>query len=99
MTGMHPENNKLARWQSVKVVSAGEIVDIMPLEDSSEIKYVCVKMADDNKSTARWIDVGDRHPFKNPDKLPKLGDFYVEYEDNYVSWSPRQAFLTGYVRQ
>jgi hypothetical protein len=33
MTGMHPENNKLARWQSVKVVSAGEIVDIMPLED------------------------------------------------------------------
>jgi hypothetical protein len=56
-------------------------------------------MADDNKSTARWIDVGDRHPFKNPDKLPQVGDFYVEYEDNYVSWSPRQAFLTGYVRQ
>lgn len=96
MTGMHPENNKLARWQSIKVVRAGEIVDLRC--EAGVVQHVCVKMADDNKSTARWIDVGDRHPFKNPNKLPQVGDFYVEYDDYYVSWSPRQAFVTGYTK-
>lgn len=29
---------------------------------------------------------------------PKSGDFYVQYEDGYKSFSPRKAFLDGYTR-
>lgn len=29
---------------------------------------------------------------------PVEGDFYVEYEDGYKSFSPRKAFLEGYSR-
>ena len=30
---------------------------------------------------------------------PKAGDFYVVYADGYKSFSPRKAFLEGYVRE
>ena len=29
---------------------------------------------------------------------PKPGDFYVQYEDGYKSFSPRKAFLDGYTK-
>lgn len=29
---------------------------------------------------------------------PTEGDFYVEYEDGYKSFSPRKAFLEGYMK-
>lgn len=29
---------------------------------------------------------------------PVPGDFYVEYEDGYKSFSPRKAFLDGYTK-
>jgi hypothetical protein len=27
---------------------------------------------------------------------PKVGGYYVEYEDGYASWSPAEAFESGY---
>ncbi len=30
--------------------------------------------------------------------IPVPGDFYVQYADGYKSFSPRKAFLEGYVR-
>jgi hypothetical protein len=30
---------------------------------------------------------------------PVPGDFYVQYEDGYKSFSPRKAFLGGYMRE
>lgn len=29
---------------------------------------------------------------------PKVGGYYVVYEDGYKSWSPAEAFETGYTR-
>lgn len=29
---------------------------------------------------------------------PKVGGYYVVYEDGYKSWSPAQAFAEGYTR-
>mgnify|MGYP001600843523 CR=1 FL=1 len=29
---------------------------------------------------------------------PSEGDFYVQYEDGYKSFSPRKAFLDGYTK-
>lgn len=30
--------------------------------------------------------------------IPRVGDFLVQYEDGYFSFSPRNAFLAGYTR-
>jgi hypothetical protein len=30
--------------------------------------------------------------------VPVPGDYYVQYEDGYKSFSPRKAFLEGYTR-
>lgn len=29
---------------------------------------------------------------------PQVGGYYVEYEDGYASWSPREAFESGYTK-
>lgn len=31
--------------------------------------------------------------------VPVPGDFYVQYADGYKSFSPRKAFIEGYVRE
>ena len=30
---------------------------------------------------------------------PKVGGFFVRYEDGYCSWSPAEAFEAGYTRE
>jgi hypothetical protein len=29
---------------------------------------------------------------------PKIGDYFVIYEDGYQSWSPKAAFESGYTK-
>ena len=75
----------LARFQPIKQVSAGEIVELV--EAGAYVREA------DGTSVLRIFP-------KNITPLyqPKVGDFWVVYDgDGYQSVSPREAFLAGYV--
>lgn len=41
------------------------------------------------------VDVSSAYMSKHN---PKVGGYYIRYEDGYESWSPAHAFESGYVR-
>lgn len=89
-----PENSQtsvqLPRWQSHKRVFADRIARIGP---------VATMPAD---GIDRWVlDCGavvDVTPDLIARGSPKVGDYFVQYDDGYKSWSPAQAFEEGYTR-
>jgi len=84
MTNEYPG---LATWQSIKVVRAGEITEVVP-------SGCFVRTADDNGVLLHYPD----------DKMisryqPQVGDFWVIYPDGYQAISPREPFVTGYLKK
>lgn len=84
----------LPKWQSHKVVSADKIVGT---QQGSTITK--------DDTGVRWTLEGGRviapsHDLlrRAGDRRPAKGDYYVEYDDGYQSWSPAKAFEEGYTR-
>jgi hypothetical protein len=75
----------LQQFQSIKRVLAGEIKEVVPagcyVQEADGVTQV-LRIYPPNM-TARYT--------------PKVGDFWVVYDDGYQSISPREAFLAGYV--
>lgn len=75
----------LKKWQSIKTVHAGEIVEV--LEDGCR-----VRTADGTEALLKY------QPGMTTRYTPVVGDFWVIYwPDNYASISPRTQFISGYV--
>jgi nucleoside-diphosphate kinase len=76
----------LARWQSHKIVSAGEITEIVPAG--------CYVKTETGGGVLLMYPSGP----SLPDRFASInvGDYWVIYEDNYQSISPKKAFEKGY---
>ena len=74
----------MARYQSVKRVLAGEITEVHPAG--------CYVRDADGLAVFRTYakDMTARY-------TPVVGDWWLVYPDGYVSISPREAFLDGYL--
>ncbi len=77
----------LARWTCHKIVSAGEIRGLLYPEHGLRVRT----------ADGRWKEIFPGEKFFARGE-PALGDYFVEYEDGYVSWSPKAAFEAGYTR-
>jgi hypothetical protein len=88
MKGLHMTESfpNISSWQSIKVVSAGEITEVVPagcyVKTARDGETVLLTYPDE-KMTARYG--------------PQIGDFWVIYPDGYQAISPREPFITGYV--
>lgn len=78
---------QLPKWKCHKEVWADEIVDITFTPSGSRWHLSCGGIVDAN--TVREI---------TQRSSPIVGDYFVEYEDGYRSWSPVKAFIDGYER-
>lgn len=87
---MSVENIKLPCYQSHKKVWALEIYSVDQL--LNEKGPITLKFKD-----SRYADKEIPEEMFSRYK-PVPGDFYVEYEDGYKSFSPRKAFLDGYIK-
>ena len=72
----------LGKYKCHKEVEAGKIFDIVRSETGFYLStaYSTVDVS--------W-DYFEKHN-------PKIGGYYVKYEDGYESWSPAEAFEEGY---
>ena len=86
---------QLPRWQCHKQVYGDRIKDIRPLP-------LEVQLDDAEDSGLRWyLDCGAVITVSKSliaRSGPKVGDYFVQYEDGYQSWSPATAFKDGYTR-
>lgn len=73
----------LPRWVCHKKVEGDQIVGMTELDNFTRLHMRCgaTVTVDDG-----WIK---RH-------TPRVGGYYVVYEDGYTSFSPREAFEKGY---
>lgn len=74
----------LGLYQSIKIVKAGEITDVVPCG-------CCVRDAD-GTIVLRIFEEGMTARYQ-----PVAGDWWVVYDDGYQSISPKAAFGSGYV--
>jgi hypothetical protein len=80
--------DKLARWQSHKIVRAAKIVAVNVAPD-----HWLVEGADGKPMLYRPpLDICARGRYAEP------GDYLVVYDDSYTSWSPSSAFEAGYTK-
>ena len=83
--------DQLARYQSHKVVAGGEIVSYIQTGTTEKVAMVL--------KDKEGLDINVELP---PEVFargwPQIGDFIAVYDDDYTSWSPRQAFIDGYTR-
>jgi hypothetical protein len=78
----------LPRYQSHKIVEAAPIIAY----ERTEPCAVWVRIDE-----AQTEKIGVPADFFAR-AIPGVGDYFVRYEDGYVSWSPKQAFEDGYTR-
>jgi hypothetical protein len=74
----------LAEYQSIKIVKAGEITDVVPAG--------CYVKDANGDGVLRIFPDGMTARYQ-----PVVGDFWVVYDDGYQSISPKAAFDAGYV--
>lgn len=81
--------SNLPQWKCHKVVGASRIIRIEP-EDSrpGDDALLRLNMLAHAPVHVKW-DWLAKHE-------PKVGGYYVEYEDGYTSFSPAEAFEKGY---
>ena len=77
------KNLTLGAFKSHKTVRAGRIVRVMPTEDGGAVLYL---IGGEINANAAWVK---RHQ-------PEGGGYFVQYEDGYTSFSPADAFDSGY---
>lgn len=80
---MSEPTSAMSLYQSIKCVRAGEITEIVPAG--------CYVQESDGSSVLRIFE-----PNMTTRYQPKIGDFWVVYDDGYQSLSPRDAFINGY---
>ncbi len=90
----------LPEWQSHKIVRADKIVRVIHnggdyssghIEENSATVIQALELA-------CGAVVGPLPENFFARGYPAFGDYYVVYEDGYVSWSPAKAFEDGYTR-
>jgi hypothetical protein len=81
---------RLPDWRCHKVVAAGRIEDIAPRTGHQRVLVVC-----GHRDLPVAVVVPESYIERNK---PVRGGYYVLYEDGYESFSPRQAFESGYRR-
>lgn len=81
----------LPTWASHKVVRGDKISH---RRTSGTLVLACGVEID--LTDPRHVDLGKRLDAMMPKELS--GGYYVRYQDGYESWSPAEAFETGYVR-
>jgi hypothetical protein len=84
----------LARWQCHKVVAAGEIRGLINgyRAGAECVVALVVRTADEANSEVCPDDAFFARG------TPVLGDYFVRYDDGYISWSPAAAFESGYTK-
>lgn len=83
-----PDQPKLPRWQSHKVVEADKITQVVVRDnDSRFVWYLAGGML---------IEVSDALAGRVPPLIDATGGYYVRYSDGFESWSPAKAFEEGY---
>jgi hypothetical protein len=85
-------SSELPKYQSHKQVWALKIAALSPHHDISgeRVGDVCITPADQGyASFVVSADYVHRHD-------PQVGGYYVVYEDGYQSFSPAEAFESGY---
>jgi cephalosporin hydroxylase len=78
--------DSLSRWQCHKKVHAGKIVDVT---HGNGTRITILDSKGNNKHVLLDMVIVARY-------TPKVGDYYVVYEDGYASISPKKAFEEGY---
>jgi hypothetical protein len=88
---------ELPKWKSHKIVRAAQISKIEYAHQTDEEWGAITRLG------LSWD--GREHGFvKDPDPKiftryrPKVGDYWVIYDDGYISVSPKAAFEEGYER-
>lgn len=84
----------LPRWQSHKQVYGDKITKIQRADPNSE-------SAKDDAGIRWLLDCGGIVTVTKDligRGAPVVGDYYVQYDDGYKSWSPAKAFEEGYTR-
>lgn len=84
---------RLPQWQSHKIVHAAKITGLIYGLGGEGIHSVRLE--------APMIPPSQE--FQVPENFaargkPQVGDYLVQYDDGYVSWSPAKAFEDGYTR-
>lgn len=80
----------LPRYRSHKAVRAAKIAAI-EYHDNAEDSGFLLRFEGDVKPVL--VTLGWSNRFN-----PKIGGYYVVYNDGYTSWSPAEAFEEGYTR-
>lgn len=80
---------QMPRYRCHKEVWALEILDINPVPEGWRLSFVDKEYAT-RLVSREWFNKHAR------DDEDLVGGYFVVYQDGYESWSPRQAFLSGY---
>lgn len=76
----------MRKWQSHKVVEA-DIILGMRMDGPPMVKVKYGEHYEEIIVPSNFFSRGS----------PRIGDYFVRYEDGYVSWSPAKAFEEGYM--
>ena len=82
----------LPKWRSHKVVYGDKI---------TEIRHGAADVNSEFTGDSWLLECSALIPETNSlvaRGAPSVGDYYVQYEDGYQSWSPAKAFEEGYTR-
>ncbi len=88
MTPREPDTNRLQAYRSHKIVHAGKITGVFP-DTSTDGAILAVSAFGEEVRVLVPLAYLVKHD-------PKVGGYYVEYSDGYASWSPAEAFESGY---
>jgi hypothetical protein len=80
-----PSSLPMKKFKCHKVVEAAEIAQVVGTGVSVR--------------TPGGLDLFDCPELFKRSAGPRPGDFLVRYDDGYISFSPREAFLAGYTEQ
>jgi hypothetical protein len=87
------ESAELPKWKCHKEVKADRIVKITPGWHAAPTH---AEYGD------RWVLACGLEVLATRDLTargtPQVGDYFVQYDDGYQSWSPAKAFEEGYTR-
>jgi hypothetical protein len=86
----------MRKFRSHKIVEAAEISGYQAIDYARGSRPV----GDKSTVTVREAD-GSDFAVQVPENFfargkPEIGDYFVRYDDGYVSWSPKKAFEGGY---
>lgn len=83
---MERASMELPKYKCHKVVHAAQITDM--IGNGLQSRLVFGQVGGSIEVSSEWIS---KH-------APSLGGYYVVYEDGYASYSPAQAFESGYAK-